>query len=146
MQWFDTVQSQQAKDFVEQQARWAAKCWQRMVQEEQQEEKCKKDQEEIRKRIEEVDRKAAAEREVTGRESERGHAVRRKPGPKQLGRANILGALSRVVPCNPGILHSIRHGRFRCNKKLPCRVHMPLQLVVYVFCWELDSVCCNLYH
>ena len=70
---------------------------------------------------------------LTERESERGHAVRRKPGPKQLGRANILGALSRVVPCNPGILHSIRHGRFRCNKKLPCRVHMPLQLVVYVF-------------
>ena len=99
-----------------------------MKHEEQQEEKRKKEQEEIRKRLEEVDRKAA-----TRRESERGHAVRRKPGPKQLGRANILGALSRVVPCNPGILHSIRHGRFRCNKKLPCRVHMPLQLVVYVF-------------
>ena len=70
---------------------------------------------------------------LTERESERGHAVRRKPGPKQLGRANILGALSRVIPCNPGILHFIRHGRFRCNKKLPCRVHMPLQLDVYVF-------------
>ena len=37
---------------------------------------------------------------LTGRENERGHAVRRKPGPKQLGRANILGALSRVVTCN----------------------------------------------
>ena len=45
---------------------------------------------------------------LTGRESERGHAVRRKPDPKQLGRKNILGALSRVVPCNPGILHSIK--------------------------------------
>ena len=77
---------------------------------------------------------------LTGRESERGHAVWRKPGPMQLGRANILGALSRVVSCNPGIIHSIGHGRFRCNKKLPCRVHMPLQLVVYVFSWELDSV------
>ena len=77
---------------------------------------------------------------VTGRESERGHAVRRKPAPKQLGKANILGALSRVVPCNPGILHSIRHGRFRCNKKLSCRVDMPLQLVVYVLSLELDFV------
>ena len=70
---------------------------------------------------------------LTERESERGHAVRRKPGSKQLGRTNILGALSRVAPCNPDILHSIRHGRFRFNKKLSCRVHMPLQLVVYVF-------------
>src|SRR6185437_668015 len=69
---------------------------------------------------------------LTGRESERGHAVRRKPAPKQLGRTNILGALSRVVSCNLGIFHSIRHGRFRCNKKLSCRVHMPLQLFVYV--------------
>ena len=101
--------------------------------EEQQEEKLKIEQEEIHKRMEEVDRKAAAEREADRRESERGHAMRRKPGPKQLGRANIIGALSRVVSCNLGILHSIRHGRFRCNKKLSCRMHMPLQLVVYVF-------------
>ena len=35
-----------------------------MTQEEQKEEKRKKDQEEIHKRIEEVDRKAAAEREA----------------------------------------------------------------------------------
>ena len=41
MQWFDTVQSQQAKDFVEQQARWAAERWRRMKHEEQQEEKRK---------------------------------------------------------------------------------------------------------
>ena len=94
----------------------------------------KKEQEEIRKRMEEVDRKAAAEREANRkRKCERGHAVRRKPGPKQLERANILGALSRLVPCNPGILHFLRHGRFICNKKLSCRVHMPLQLVIYVF-------------
>ena len=45
---------------------------------------------------------------LTGIERERGHAVRRKPGPKQLGKANIIGALSRVVPCNLGILHSIK--------------------------------------
>ena len=30
-----------------------------------------------------------------GRESERGHAVQRKQGPMQLGRENILGALSK---------------------------------------------------
>ena len=100
MQWFDTVQSQQAKDFVEQQARWAAERWRRMKHEEQQEEKRKKEQEEICKRMEEVDRKAAAEREADRERKRGGHAVRRKPGPKQLGRANILGALSRVVTCN----------------------------------------------
>ena len=27
VQWFDTEQSQQAKDYVEQEVRWAAKCW-----------------------------------------------------------------------------------------------------------------------
>ncbi|KAG2641042.1 hypothetical protein PVAP13_2KG143500 [Panicum virgatum] len=64
MQWFDTVQSQQAKDFVEQQARWAAEHWRRMKHEEQQEEKRKKEQEEIHKRMEEVDRKVAAECEA----------------------------------------------------------------------------------
>ena len=119
---------------MEQQARWAAERWRRMKHEKQQEEKRKKEQEDIRKRMEEVDRKAAAEREAD-RERKRERARRAKEaGPKQLGRANILGALSRVVPYNPGILHSIRHGRFRCNKKLPYRVHMPLQLVVYVIC------------
>ena len=64
MQWFDTVQSQQAKDIVEQKERWAAERWCRMKHEEQQEEKRNKEQEEIRKRMEEVDRKAAAEREA----------------------------------------------------------------------------------
>ena len=34
VQWFDTEQSQQAKDFVEQQASWAAERWLRMKQEE----------------------------------------------------------------------------------------------------------------
>ena len=66
MQWFDTVQSQQAKDFVEQQARWAAECWRRMNPEEQQGEKRKKEQEEIRKRMEEADRKAAEEKAREG--------------------------------------------------------------------------------
>ena len=119
---------------MEQQARWAVECWHRMKHKEQQEEKRKKEQEEIRKRMEEMDRKAAAEREADRERKRERHAVRWKPGPKQLGRANILGAISRVVPCNSDILHSRRHGRFRCNKKLPYRVHMPLQLVVYVIC------------
>ena len=84
MQWFDTVQSQQAKDFVEQQARWAAKRWRRMKHEEQQEEKRKKEQEEIRKRMEEVDRKAAAEREAD-RERKRERARRAKEaGPETI--------------------------------------------------------------
>ena len=43
MQWFDTVQSQQVKDFVEQQVRWAAERWRQMKHEEQQEEKHKKE-------------------------------------------------------------------------------------------------------
>ena len=56
MQWLDTEQSQQAKDHVEREARWAAERWQRMLREEQMEEKRKKDQEDIQKRIEEVER------------------------------------------------------------------------------------------
>ena len=110
---------------MEQEARWAAKCWHRMTQEEQKEEKRKKDREEIRLRIEEVDRKAAADREAD-RERKRERARRAKEaGPEAIRKG-------KYTRCNPGILHSIRHGRFRCNKKLSCRVHMPLQLVVYV--------------
>ena len=72
------------KDFVEQQARWAAEHWRRMKHEEQQEEKRKKEQEEIRKRMEEVDRKAAAERE-TDRERKREMARRAKEaGPEAI--------------------------------------------------------------
>ena len=55
VQWLDTEQSLEAKDNVEREARWAAKRWQRMLHEEQMEEKRKKDQEDIRKRIEEVE-------------------------------------------------------------------------------------------
>ena len=44
VQWLDTEQSQQDKDHVERQARWAAQRWQRMLHEEDMEEKCKKDQ------------------------------------------------------------------------------------------------------
>ena len=45
-------------------ARWAAQRWQRMLHEEQMEEKRKKDQEEIQKRIAEVERQKAEEREA----------------------------------------------------------------------------------
>ena len=54
VQWLDTEQSQEAKDHIERKARWAAQRWQRMLHEEQMEEKRKKDQEEIQKRIAEV--------------------------------------------------------------------------------------------
>ena len=83
MQWFDTEQSQQAKDYVEQQARWAAEHWHRMKQEEKKEEKRKKDQEEIRKRIKEVDHKAAAEREAN-RERKQERACRAKEAGSEI--------------------------------------------------------------
>ncbi|RLN35956.1 uncharacterized protein C2845_PM03G30730 [Panicum miliaceum] len=54
--WLDTEQSQQDKDLVEREARWARERWQRMLHEEQKEEKRKKDQEDIRRRFEEVER------------------------------------------------------------------------------------------
>ena len=79
-----SMQSQQAKDIVEQKARWAAECWRRMKHEEQQEEKRKKEQEEIRKRMEEVDRKVAAEHEAD-RERKRERARRAKEaGPEAI--------------------------------------------------------------
>ena len=49
VQWLDTEQCQQDKNYVERQARWAAQRWQRMLHEEQMEEKRKKNQEEIQK-------------------------------------------------------------------------------------------------
>ncbi|RLN22989.1 uncharacterized protein C2845_PM07G26740 [Panicum miliaceum] len=63
--WLDTEQSQEAKEQVEWQARWAAERWQRMLHEEKMEEKGKKDREEIRKRIEEAERQEAKERYET---------------------------------------------------------------------------------
>ena len=53
------------------------------------EEKLKKDQDEIQKRFADVERREAEER------NERGPAVRRRRGPRLLGRGSILGALSR---------------------------------------------------
>ena len=64
VQWLDTEQSQEAKDHIEHEARWAAERWQRMLHEEKMEEKCKKDQKDIRKRIAEVERQEAEAREA----------------------------------------------------------------------------------
>ena len=64
MQWVDTEQTQQDKKWVLLQARWATERWQRILHDEEKEEKCKKEQEEIRKRIQEVERQAAKERET----------------------------------------------------------------------------------
>ena len=84
VQWLDTEQSQQDKDHVERQARWAAQRWQRMLHEEQMEEKRKKDQEEIQKRIAEVERQKAEEPEAD-RERKRERARRAKEaGPEAI--------------------------------------------------------------
>jgi hypothetical protein len=61
VQWLDTKQSQQAKDHVEREARSARERWQRMLHHERMQEKRKKDQEDIRKRMEEVDRQEVEE-------------------------------------------------------------------------------------
>ena len=57
---------------------------------------------------------------LIGRGSERGPAVLRKQGLKLLGRKNIPGALSKALPCNPVILHFLRHVRFTHNTRLSC--------------------------
>ena len=63
MQWVDTEQTQQDKEWVQLQARWATERWQQMLHEEEKE-KRKKEQEEIRKRIQEVEHQEAEEREA----------------------------------------------------------------------------------
>ena len=82
-----------------------------MLHEEQMEKKRKKNLEEIQKRIAEVERQKAEEREADRQ---------RKQGLKLLGRENIPGALSKAPPCNPGILHFLRHVRFTHNTRLSC--------------------------
>ena len=84
VQWLDTEQSQEAKDHVEREARWAAERWQRMLHEEQMEEKRKKDKKEIQKRIAEVECQKAEEREAD-RERKRERARRAKEvGPEAI--------------------------------------------------------------
>ena len=43
MQWVDTEQTQQDKEWVQLQARWATERWQQMLHEEEKEEKRKKE-------------------------------------------------------------------------------------------------------
>ena len=84
VQWLDTEQSQEAKDHIEREARWAAERWQLMLHEEQMEEKRKKDQEDIRKRIAEVECQEAEEREAD-REKKRERVRRaKKEGPEAI--------------------------------------------------------------
>ena len=97
-----------------------------MKHKEQMEEKRMKDQEEIQKRIEAVEREAE-EREGKEREADRERkrkraAVQRKRGLRPLGRGSIPGALSNKAPCNPGISIPLRH--------VTSCLHMPLQFVV----------------
>ena len=84
MQWLDTEQSQKAKDHIEREARWAAERWQQMLHEEKMEEKRKKDQEDIRKRIAEVERQEAEAREAD-REKKRERArCAKEAGPEAI--------------------------------------------------------------
>ena len=66
-----------------------------MLHEKEKEKKRKKEQEDIRKRIQEVERQEAEEREEDRERKRERHTVQRMQGPKQLGRENILGALSK---------------------------------------------------
>jgi len=81
VQWLDIEQSQEDKDHVEREARWAAERWRRMQHEEQMEEKRKKDQEDIWKRFAEVERQETEEREADReRKRERArHAEKAEP-------------------------------------------------------------------
>ncbi|RLN17935.1 uncharacterized protein C2845_PM02G13120 [Panicum miliaceum] len=74
--WLATEQSQQDKEHVEREGRWVAERWQRMLHEERMG-KRKKDQEEIRNRMEEVERQVAEEGEAD-RERKRERARRTK--------------------------------------------------------------------
>ena len=80
-----------------------------MLHEEKMEEKRKKDQEEIQKRIAEVERQEAEAREADREKSKRGPAVPRKQGPRLLRRGNIPGALSKAPPCTLRNFNSLRH-------------------------------------
>ncbi|CAN6272755.1 unnamed protein product [Urochloa humidicola] len=75
--WLDKEQSEEDKAYVEEEASSARVRWQRMMHDEQQEEKRKKDQEDIRKRMEDIERQEAQEREAE-RERKRERARRAK--------------------------------------------------------------------
>ena len=66
-----------------------------MLHDEEKEEKHKKEQNRSPKGFRKWSVRRRRNGKQIGRGSERGHAVQRKQGPKQLGRENILGALSK---------------------------------------------------
>ena len=68
--------------------------WQRMLHEEQKENKNKKEKKRSAKGFRKWSVRRQRNGKRIGRGSEKGHAVQRKQGPKLLGRENILGALS----------------------------------------------------
>ena len=77
-------QTQQDKEWVELEAMWAIERWQRILHEEEKEEKRKKEQEEIHKRIQEVEHQEAEEREAD-RERKRERTRRAKEaGPEAI--------------------------------------------------------------
>ncbi|CAN6356430.1 unnamed protein product [Urochloa humidicola] len=83
-QWLDKEQSEKDKAYVEEEASSARVRWQRMMHDEQQEEKRKKDREDIRKRTEDIERQEAQEREAE-RERKRERARRAKAaGPEAI--------------------------------------------------------------
>jgi hypothetical protein len=57
---------------------------------------------------------------LIGRGSERGHIVQKEAGPDAIRKGKYPGALSKAPPCDPGILHSLRHVRCSSNTRLPC--------------------------
>ena len=115
-----------------------------MLHEEQMEEKCKKKQEEIQKRIAEVERQKAEECEADRERKRERAAVLRKQGLKLLGRENIPGALSKAPSCNPGILYFLRHVRFSHNTRLPCCTCHSFSLLKYlVYSKGLSVIYCR---
>ena len=84
MQWRDTEQSEADKQHVDHQAQYARERWQRMLHEEEVEKKHKTEQEAIRKRREDIDRREAEAREAD-RERKRERARRaNEAGPKAI--------------------------------------------------------------
>lgn len=84
MQWLDTEQAQADKDHVERTARSAAESWQQMLRAQEEQEKRKAREEEVRARKEAAEREAAEAREAD-RERKRERARRAKAaGPEAI--------------------------------------------------------------
>ena len=91
-----------------------------------------KDQEEIQKRIAEVERQKAEECEAD-RERKRERARRAKEaGPEAIRKGKYPRCTSKAASCNPGILHFLRHVRFSHNTRLPCCICHYFSLLKYL--------------